>query len=296
KVQGFLFKAAFLRRVPTFTRLIIENLILCFLQSAVYQTSKYLTGSLNLRFKKILTDLVHADYFQNMVYYKISHVDHRISNPEQRIASDIPKFCSELSELVQDDLAAVAEGLIYTWRLCSYASPKYMLWILGYILVAGGAIRNFSPAFGKMKSTEQHLEGEYRQLHSRLRTHAESVAFYGGEKREEYHIMHRFRALVGHLKHVLHENWWFGMIQDFFLKYFGATVAVVLIIEPFFSGDLRPDSSTLGRADMLSNLRYHTSVIIALFQSLGTLSISSRRLNILRNLLHLVVYENWRSH
>ena len=48
-----------------------------------------------------------------MVYYKISHVDHRISNPEQRIASDIPKFCSELSELVQDDLAAVAEGLIY---------------------------------------------------------------------------------------------------------------------------------------------------------------------------------------
>jgi hypothetical protein len=72
------------------------------------------------------------------------------------------------------------------------------------------------------------------------------------------------------------------MIQDFFLKYFGATVAVVLIIEPFFSGNLRPDSSTLGRAEMLSNLRYHTSVIISLFQSLGILSISTRRLNILR--------------
>nr|CAD59604.1 peroxisomal membrane protein ABC transporter homologue [Oryza sativa Japonica Group] len=281
RVQGYLFRAAFLRRVPTFTRLIIENLILCFLQSAVYQTSKYLTGSLSLRFKKILTDLVHADYFQNMVYYKISHVDHRISNPEQRIASDIPKFCSELSELVQDDLAAVAEGLIYTWRLCSYASPKYMLWIVGYILVAGGAIRNFSPAFGKLKSTEQQLEGDYRQLHSRLRTHAESVAFYGGENREAYYIMQRFQALIGHLNRVLHENWWFGMIQDFFLKYFGATVAVVLIIEPFFSGHLRPDSSTLGRAEMLSNLRYHTSVIISLFQSLGILSISTRRLNIL---------------
>uniref|UniRef100_A0A0E0KXK4 ABC transporter domain-containing protein n=1 Tax=Oryza punctata TaxID=4537 RepID=A0A0E0KXK4_ORYPU len=203
RVQGYLFRAAFLRRVPTFTRLIIENLILCFLQSAVYQTSKYLTGSLSLRFKKILTDLVHADYFQNMVYYKISHVDHRISNPEQRIASDIPKFCSELSELVQDDLAAVAEGLIYTWRLCSYASPKYMLWIVGYILVAGGAIRNFSPAFGKLKSTEQQLEGDYRQLHSRLRTHAESVAFYGGENREAYYIMQRFKALIGHLNRSL---------------------------------------------------------------------------------------------
>ncbi|CAL4971967.1 unnamed protein product [Urochloa decumbens] len=215
KVQGYLFKAAFLRRVPTFTRLIIENLLLCFLQSTIYQTSKYLTGSLGLRFKKILTDLVHADYFENMVYYKISHVDHRISNPEQRIASDIPKFCSELSDLVQDDLAAIAEGLIYIWRLCSYASPKYVLWILAYVIGAGGTIRKFSPAFGKLKSKEQQLEGEYRQVHSRLRTHAESVAFYGG------------------------------------------------------------------RAEMLSNLRYHTSVIISLFQSLGTLSISSRRLNIL---------------
>lgn len=64
KVQGYLFKSAFLRRVPTFTRLIIENLLLCFLQSTVYQTSKYLTGSLSLRFKKILTDLIHADYFE----------------------------------------------------------------------------------------------------------------------------------------------------------------------------------------------------------------------------------------
>lgn len=65
-----------------------------------------------------------------MTYYKISHVDGRISNPEQRIASDVPRFCSELSELVQDDLTAVADGLLYTWRLCSYASPKYVFWIL----------------------------------------------------------------------------------------------------------------------------------------------------------------------
>lgn len=69
-------------------------------------------------------------HFQNMVYYKISHVDGRITNPEQRIASDVPKFCSELSEIVQDDLTAVTDGLLYTWRLCSYASPKYVFWIL----------------------------------------------------------------------------------------------------------------------------------------------------------------------
>ncbi|KAJ3698082.1 hypothetical protein LUZ61_001787 [Rhynchospora tenuis] len=279
RVQGLLFRAAFLRRVPVFMRLISENLLICFLQSTLFSGSKYLTSYLGLRFKKILTDLVHTDYFENMVYYKMSHVDDRINNPEQRIASDIPKFCTELSEVIQDDLIAVTDGLIYTWRLCSYASPKYVLWILAYVLGAGAAIRNFSPAFGKLMSKEQQLEGEYRQLHSRLRTHAESVAFYGGENREASHIKQRFRSLIQHMNVVLHENWWFGMIQDFLLKYLGATVGVVLIIEPFFSGNLKPDTSTLGRAEMLSNLRYHTSVIISLFQSLGTLSISARKLN-----------------
>ncbi|XP_076946754.1 ABC transporter D family member 1-like [Bidens hawaiensis] len=278
KVQGFLFRAAFLRRVPTFVQLIIENITLCFVQSALFSTSKYITGTLSLRFRKILTKLIHAQYFQNMIYYKMSHVDGRITNPEQRIASDVPKFCSELSDLVQEDLIAVTDGILYSWRLCSYASPKYIFWILAYVVGAGATIRNFSPAFGKLMSEEQ-LEGEYRQLHSRLRTHAESIAFYGGETREESHIQNKFKSLIKHLKIVQHDHWWFGMVQDFLLKYLGATVAVILIIEPFFSGTLRPDTSTLGRAEMLSNLRYHTSVIISLFQSLGTLSISSRCLN-----------------
>ncbi|KAJ0976938.1 hypothetical protein J5N97_012412 [Dioscorea zingiberensis] len=288
KVQGFLFRAAFLRRVPSFLRLIIENLLLCFLQSTLFSTSKYLTGALGLHFRKILTDLIHSDYFENMAYYKISHVDDRINNPEQRIASDIPRFCSELSELVQEDLTAVIDGLLYTWRLCSYASPKYVLWILAYVIGAGATIRNFSPAFGKLMSKEQQLEGDYRQLHSRLRTHAESVAFYGGENREASHIQSQFKTLIRHMNLVLHEHWWFGMIQDFLLKYLGATVGVVLIIEPFFSGNLRPDNSTLGRAEMLSNLRYHTSVIMSLFQSLGTLASSSRRLNRLSGYAHRI--------
>jgi hypothetical protein len=35
-----------------------------------------------------------------------------------------------LSELVLDDLTAVADGVLYTWRLCSYTSPKYLFWMV----------------------------------------------------------------------------------------------------------------------------------------------------------------------
>lgn len=64
KVQGFLFRAAFLRRVPMFLRLITENIVLCFLSSTMQSTSKYITGTLSLHFRKILTTLIHSHYFK----------------------------------------------------------------------------------------------------------------------------------------------------------------------------------------------------------------------------------------
>ena len=62
------------------------------------------------------------------------------------------------------------------------------------------------------------------------------------------------------------------------MKYLATTWAVVLIIGPFFGGHLRPEDTIRGRAAMLSNMRYHTSVIIALFSSLGTLGASNKKL------------------
>lgn len=68
KVQGFLFRAAFLRRVPLFLRLISENILLCFLVSTMHSTSKYITGTLSLRFRKILTKLIHSHYFEVVIF------------------------------------------------------------------------------------------------------------------------------------------------------------------------------------------------------------------------------------
>ncbi|KAI5066208.1 hypothetical protein GOP47_0018832 [Adiantum capillus-veneris] len=279
RVQGFLFRAAFLRQLPLFCRLIAENLLLCLLQSGFYSTTRFLTGMLSLQIRKVLTDHIHANYFQNMIYYKMSHVDTRIKNPEQRITSDIPKFSMEFSEVIQENLTAIFDGIVYTWRLCSYTSPKYAAWILAYLLGAGLVMRRISPAFGSLLAKEQHLEGDYKRIHTRLRTHSESIAFYGGQKRESSIIKQRFNDVIEHLKKVVHAHWWFGMMQDFTLKYLGATVGLVLIIEPFFNGNLRPGQSTLGRAEMLSNIRYHTSVITSLFQSYGSLVFSLHKLN-----------------
>lgn len=63
-------------------------------------TTRYFRGRLQLAWRQTLTERIAGDYFQNMTYYRMSHVHQVVTNPEQRFASDIPKFCTELSDLL----------------------------------------------------------------------------------------------------------------------------------------------------------------------------------------------------
>ena len=81
---------------------------------------------------------------------------------------------------------------------------------------------------------EQQLEGKYRQLHSQLRTHAESIGFYGRETREKNHIQQKFKSLVQHMNVGLHHNWWFSIAQDLIFRRLGSIFAGTFMIEPFF--------------------------------------------------------------
>jgi len=40
--------------------------------------------------------------------------------------------------------------------------------------------RAVTPDFGSLAAVQYRLEGAFRAVHTRLRTHAESVAFFGG--------------------------------------------------------------------------------------------------------------------
>ena len=54
-----------------------------------------------------------------------------------------------------------------------------------------------------LAAQEYYLEGAFRNIHSRLRTHAESVAFFGGGEREGATISASFHALMQHLSAVI---------------------------------------------------------------------------------------------
>lgn len=64
-----------------------------------------------------------------MEYYKIFNVDCRVTDPEQWVAVDVPRFCSELSDLVQEDLAAVIDGALVLMRA---QNIFYGFWLMSW--------------------------------------------------------------------------------------------------------------------------------------------------------------------
>ena len=274
-----MFRAAFLRQVPLFIRDFAENVLLCLCAAGVEATASRIVADTTQTWRKALTDRLQARYFQGMTYYKLSYVDRSVSHPEQRLAEDIPKLCDGLGAVLHDAINAAVDACVYSVVLRSYSrSHKYTASIVAYILLGGGAVVAASPNFGRLMGRQAAAEGAYRAAHARLRAHAESVAFYRGVAVERAHLEASFADLVRAQAAVIHTQWRFGMWQDFATKYLAATVAVVLIIGPFFQGHLRPGGGIAGRASMLASMRYHTNIIISLFTSLGSLAQTSHKL------------------
>ena len=55
---------------------------------------------------------------------------------------------------------------------------------IGAVYLAAKMLEYFAPPFGRLVKEQAELEGEYRFQQSRVITHAEEIAFYGGEKFE----------------------------------------------------------------------------------------------------------------
>ena len=67
RLQGMLFKTAFLKQVNPFFRLLVENVAVSFVASSVESTSKHVLELLSINWQDWLTKRMHKQYFANMV-------------------------------------------------------------------------------------------------------------------------------------------------------------------------------------------------------------------------------------
>jgi ABC-type uncharacterized transport system fused permease/ATPase subunit len=107
-----------------------------------------------------------------------------------------------------------------------------------------------------------------RYAHSRLRTHAESVAFFGGGSREQAVVEGRFKTLLTHSHKLLRKRWVFGIADEFLTKQLphNVTWGLSLLYAVEHGGD-RAQVSV--QAELAHDLRFLASVVSQSFLAFG---------------------------
>ena len=205
---------------------------------AVYQL--YLRQILHIRWRRWMTEGFLKRWLTAQAYYRIQIDQSSTDNPDQRIADDLDRFASitlGLSLGLMNSAVTLASFLFILWSLSGsltiplwggshFEIPAYLVFAALLYAVVGSWLTHWigRPLAGLLFN-QQRYEADFRFSLVRLREHAESVAFYGGEDREYGIFDGRFSRVVA--------NWWDIILRRKKLTWFTTGYAQVAVIFPF---------------------------------------------------------------
>jgi len=208
---------------------------------------KYVESLAGLRFRHRLTAHLHKLYMRNNGFYRLSAgapgdseeekkssglATTKIDHVDQRIAEDVKVFCDKLAHLYGHSFKPILEfSMIVTATLTDLGPwrPFLLFLLLGSLQ---NALRMVTPNISAMIAAEQSAEGSFRHAHSRLRNHAEAVAFLKGSKAEERILNESFGGLYRlrcwhELRRILKS------LADQMFKFQGIVIGGIFIHIPF---------------------------------------------------------------
>ncbi|KAJ1834613.1 ATP-binding cassette long-chain fatty acid transporter pxa2 [Coemansia sp. RSA 2711] len=195
----------------------------------------YVQTTLAIRFRQNLTEHVHTKYLANNTYYSVGNLDDRIKNADQLIAVDVAKFANSLAEIYSNLAKPTLDAFVYNVQLARSLGVESLFGIMVIIQMSMGMLRVLAPPFGQLVAQEQRLEGDFYFAHSRLIEHAEEIALYRGHEAEKRTITRRYMRLVRHVNRIFRLNVFYGMLEDFIVKYFWGAAGLVACAAPVFA-------------------------------------------------------------
>ncbi|KAJ3088108.1 ATP-binding cassette sub- D member 3, partial [Quaeritorhiza haematococci] len=233
--NGMVVKSIVSRDRKTFMYLVIQTFGLMMWPMSITNNSlKMNIAALSLAIRNRLTKYAHEQYFKGITFYKVANIDNRVNNADQLLTQDIDKFSDTLSHLYSDTLKPVVDIVLFAIKLSQAIGREAPLVIIAYFFSTAVALRTFSPPFGKYTAQEQKLEGEFRFTHSRIITHSEEIAFYGGSQREKELANSSFDRIYRHVERVYRLHFANGIFDSILVKYMATMTAYYLLARPVF--------------------------------------------------------------
>lgn len=232
---GDIVKAIVARDKQAFVQHCIRDISVMMLpMSVVNNLLKLLISELRVQARRRLTAFFHDSYLSDQIFYKATNLDNRIQNIDQLLTQDVERFCTTLVDLYSNVSKPLLDVVLFSSRLSRSLGPKGPIMMIGYFMLTSSVLRKLQPPFGRLTAEEQRLEGEFRLCHSRLITHSEEIAFYGGGQREKIYINGAFERLVRHLHKVFWARFRIGILDSVLVKYLATIVGYCVVSMPLF--------------------------------------------------------------
>ncbi|XP_073227312.1 ATP-binding cassette sub-family D member 3-like [Porites lutea] len=245
--------------------------------AVVNQLMKFGLNELKLRFRTRLTLHLYEQYLSSFTFYKMSNLDNRIANADQLLTQDVDKFCNSLAELYSNVSKPILDIAIYVQKLTGAIGIQGPAIMLGYLAVSGLVLTRLRRPVGRMTAEEQHLEGEFRFVNSRLITNSEEIAFYQGEKREKQTIESTFQRLVNHLRNFIQFRSSMGIIDNVIAKYVATVVGFSVVSRPFLNKkSTRHLNST--HSERMEDYYRSGRMLVKMAEAIGRLVLAGREL------------------
>ncbi|KAL7749365.1 hypothetical protein RI367_005236 [Sorochytrium milnesiophthora] len=280
--NGSVVKAIVSRDRKTFiAKAIVEFGLMMWPLSAVNNSLKLCISSLALSFRTRLTRYAHEQYLNGITFYKVSNIDNRIQNADQLLTQDIDKFAESLSHLYSDIAKPLVDIGLFAYKLGQAIGKEAPFYMIGYFMFSGVVLRGLSPPFGRYTAQEQKLEGDFRFTHSRIITHSEEIAFYGGGQREKTLVNSSFEHIRRHILKVIRLRFANGIVDSVFVKYLATMLAYYLLARPVldprysteFMGAMHQDPTKI-----MEDYSRNSGYLVNLSQAIGRIILAGRDL------------------
>lgn len=254
-------------------------------------SNAYLTGLLGFQWRKWLTKQYLNRWMDQAMYYRLSLQGNKTDNPDQRISQDLASFATQVLTLglaFFKEAVSLSTFMMILWSISgaiqiplpnqgSLTIPGYMVWLaLTYAIVGTWIVYKIGKPLIKLDFNQEKLEANFRYQLVRLRERSEEVAFYKGEKSENYTFRQAFNGVYENFQRIINRGLYVNGWQNFYNNF--STIFPILIAAPqFFSGAM-----TLGVLMQINSafMRVQDSlaIIVLQFQSIASLIATTNRL------------------
>jgi len=257
-----------------FFRSLLIYLAAFVLSTAVSVFQSYTEQRTALLFRMSLSRRMLSKYFSHRAYYKIGYAE-GIDNPDQRLEEDIRSFTTTTLSLFLIMFNAMLTLVLFS-RILGSISANLILGAVAYAFVGSIITYVIGKPLISLNFEQLKKEADYRYKLVNVRDHAESIAFYRGDRKELTRTRQRLKKALDNFLRIIRVN----RNLNFFVTLYNnlKPVLPIVIVSPLFlSGQIQFGVVTQS-ADAFVRVVEALSVVISNFGALSGIAAVVTRL------------------